>query len=98
MTVSGSRTRSSACEAKGRAALRGKGTLRSFRPFWVDVAWVVFVGLNLVAMRFLPGYQTVPFLLIWVSLTAIYGFRLWRLQPTLITIAAVTLATGGVIG
>jgi len=65
---------------------------------WVDVAWVVFVGLNLAAMRLLTAWQTVPFLFIWVSLTAIYGFRLWRLQPTIMTLAAVTLATGGVIG
>jgi len=64
----------------------------------VDIAWVGFVGLNLAAMRLLPAWQTVPFLAIWVSLTAIYGFRLWRLQPTILTLAAVTLATGGVIG
>src|SRR6266498_1576953 len=49
-------------------------------------------------MRLLPAWQTIPFLAIWVSLTAIYGFRLWRLQPTILTLAAVTLATGGVIG
>ena len=72
--------------------------LRWCRSSWVDVAWVVFVGLNLAAMRLLPAWQTVPFLAIWVSLTAIYGFRLWRLQPTILTLAAVTLATGGVIG
>jgi signal transduction histidine kinase len=64
----------------------------------VDIAWVVFVGVSLAAMRLLPAWQTVPFLAIWVSLTAIYGFRLWRLQPTILTLAAVTLATGGVIG
>ncbi len=72
--------------------------LRWCRLSWVDVAWVVFVGVNLAAMRLLPAWQTVPFLAIWVSLTAIYGFRLWRLQPTILTLAAVTLATGGVIG
>ncbi len=65
---------------------------------WVDVAWVVFIGLNLLAMRVLPAWQTVPFLIIWVSLTAIYGFRLWRLGSTLATVAVVTLATGGLIG
>ena len=64
---------------------------------WVDIAWVGFVGLNLAAMRLLPTWQTVPFLAIWVSLTVIYGFRLWRLQPTVLTLAAVTLATGGII-
>jgi signal transduction histidine kinase len=65
---------------------------------WPDIAWAVFAGLNLVAMRLLPTWQTVPFLAIWVSLTVIYGFRLWRLQPTILTWAAVTLATGGIIG
>ncbi len=64
---------------------------------WVDIAWVGFVALNLVAMRLFPAWQTVPFLAIWVSLTVIYGFRLWRLQPTILTLAAVTLATGGII-
>jgi signal transduction histidine kinase len=72
--------------------------LRWCRSSWIDIAWVGFAGLNLAAMRLLPSWQTVPFLAIWVSLTAIYGFRLWRLQPTILTLAAVTLATGGIIG
>ncbi len=71
---------------------------RRLRPVGPDIAWAVFVGLNLAAMRLLPAWQTVPFLVIWVSLTVIYGFRLWRLQPTILTWAAVTLATGGIIG
>jgi signal transduction histidine kinase len=74
----------------------GRG-LRWARASWVDIAWVVFVGLNLAAMRLLSEWQTVPFLTIWVSLTLIYGFRLWRLQPVILTLAAVTLATGGII-
>jgi signal transduction histidine kinase len=65
---------------------------------WVDIAWVGFVALNLAAMRLFPQWQTIPFLAIWVSLTVIYGFRLWRLQPTILTLAAVTVATGGIIG
>jgi two-component system, OmpR family, sensor kinase len=75
-----------------------RGALRRARPAWVDIAWAVFAGLNLAAMRLLPGWQTVPFLAIWVSLTVIYGFRLWRIQPTILTITALTLATGGIIG
>src|SRR5712672_3363697 len=67
------------------------------RSSWVDIAWVAFVALNLAAMRLLPAWQTVPFLAIWVSLTVIYGLRLWRLQPTILTVAAVTLATGGIV-
>jgi signal transduction histidine kinase len=68
------------------------------RASWVDVAWVGFVGLNLVAMRLIPQWQTIPFLIAGVSLTAIYGFRLWRLGSTIVTVAAVTLATSGLIG
>ena len=68
------------------------------RSSWVDIVWVVFVAVNLLAMRLLPAWQTVPFLAIWVSLTVIYGFRLWRIQPTMVTLAAVTIATGGIIG
>ncbi len=79
-----------------RNALRNG--LRRARPVWVDIAWAAFVGVNLAAMRLFPAWQTVPFLAIWVSLTAIYGFRLWRLQPTILTLASVTLATGGIIG
>jgi signal transduction histidine kinase len=72
-------------------------SLQRLRPLWPDIAWAVFVFLNLAAMRFLTDWQTVPFLTIWVSLTVVYGFRLWRLQPTILTWAAVTLATGGII-
>ena len=67
------------------------------RVYRLDLAWVGFVLLNLLAMRLDPDWGTVPFLAIWISLTAIYGLRLWRLQPTILTLAAVTLATGGIL-
>jgi signal transduction histidine kinase len=73
------------------------GLARWGRAYRLDIIWVAFVGINLAAMRLLPAWQTVPFLAIWVSLTAIYGLRLWRLQPTILTVAAVTLATGGIV-
>lgn len=78
--------------------MRRDRILRLARASWVDVAWVVFIGLNLLAMRLLPAWQTIPFLVIWLSLTAIYGFRLWHLGSTLLTVGTLTLATGGLIG
>jgi two-component system, OmpR family, sensor kinase len=72
--------------------------LHKARAAWVDIAWVIFIGMNLLAMRLIPEWQTVPFLTIWVTLTAAYGFRLWRLGSTIVTVATVTLATGGLIG
>ena len=72
--------------------------LRLARVARWDILWAVFVGLNLAAMRLLPEWQTVPFLAIWVSLTLVYALRLWPLQPALLTLTVVTLATGGIIG
>jgi signal transduction histidine kinase len=59
---------------------------------------VLFVGLNLLAMQLIPAWQTVPFLIIWITLTTVYGIRLWRLGSALVTVLIVTLATGGLIG
>jgi signal transduction histidine kinase len=68
------------------------------RVAWVDVAWVIFIVLSLIAMRLISGWQTVPFLIIWISLTVMYGFRLWRLGSAVLTVTLVTVATGGLIG
>jgi len=78
--------------------MRRDRILRLARAYRVDIAWVTFIGLNLLAMRLLTAWQTIPFLIIWVSLTAFYGFRLWRLGSTVLVVAVVTLATGGLIG
>jgi signal transduction histidine kinase len=71
---------------------------RFVRAHLVDIAWMIFIALNLVAMRFIPAWQTIPFLIIWLSLTTLYGFRLWRLGSTVLTVLVVTLLTGGLIG
>jgi signal transduction histidine kinase len=78
--------------------MRSRQILHKVRAAWVDITWVVFIGLNLLAMRLIPAWQTVPFLIIWVTLTAAYGFRLWKLGSTILTVVIVTLATGGLIG
>src|SRR5258707_4217190 len=82
----------------GMAGRGGAGARHFVRAYWVDIAWALFVGLNLIAMRLIPAWQTVPFLIIWLSLTTIYGFRLLHLGSTVLTVAVVTLATGGLIG
>jgi two-component system OmpR family sensor kinase len=83
---------------RGAARLWSNRVLRFVRAYRVDIAWAIFIVLNLIAMRLIPAWQTVPFLIIWISLTAIYGFRLWHLGSTVLTVAVVTLATGGIIG
>jgi signal transduction histidine kinase len=81
-----------------RFAARLSRTLRWARASRWDIVWVAFVALNLVVMRLVPAWGTVPFLAIWVSLTVLYGFRLWRLQPAILTLGVITIATGAIIG
>ncbi len=64
---------------------------------WFDVIWVVFAAANLVAMVVFPTWETVPFHFIWVSLTLLYGFRVWPAKPTMITLGCVILGTGTLI-
>jgi signal transduction histidine kinase len=79
---------------QGRWPNRG---VRWVRSSWVDIVWAVFVGVNLLGMREMGAWSTIPFLVIWVSLTLVYGFRMWRLQPAILTVGVVTLATGAII-
>jgi signal transduction histidine kinase len=63
----------------------------------VEVAWAAFAVANLVAMRIWPDWETIPFHFIWISLTLVYGFRVWRLAATYLTLLVVFSATGVLI-
>jgi signal transduction histidine kinase len=63
----------------------------------LEFAWGLFAVANLVAMRVWPGWETIPFHLIWISLTLLYGFRVWRPAATYLTLAAVVGSTGALI-
>jgi signal transduction histidine kinase len=64
------------------------------RPDSLDAAWVSFAIANLGAMYAWPSWETVPFHFIWVSLTLLYGFRVWPLVPTAIVLGSVIATTG----
>ena len=66
----------------------------SRRFLWIDAAWGLFAVLNLVAIYVFADWETVPFHFIWVSLTILSGFRVWRMRPTLILLGAIIVATG----
>ena len=61
---------------------------------WWDIAWVLFSLANLYAMLLWPDWETVPFHFIWVSLTILYGFRVWKARPTTVILAFVMVLTG----
>jgi signal transduction histidine kinase len=55
------------------------------------------VGLNLAAMAAFPHWETIPFHLIWFTMTLLYGFAVWRLRSTALVLGGVALLTGALI-
>jgi signal transduction histidine kinase len=71
-----------------------RATARSYR---IELLWVAFAAANYGAMIIWPNWETIPFHFVWISLTIVYGFRVWGLRGTLIVLACVMAATGGSI-
>ena len=62
-----------------------------------ELAWCVFAGANLAAMSIWPSWETIPFHFVWISLTLLYGFRVWSPSVTGLALGAVALTTGALI-
>ena len=71
------------------------GWLRRYR---VELLWVAFALANYAAMIASPSWETIPFHFVWISLTLLYGFRVWPVRVTLIGLACVMAATAVSIG
>ena len=69
-----------------------------WRIAWVDVVWAAFSVVNLVCILVFSHWETVPFHFIWISLTLLYGFRVWATRPTLWVLAVVMVTTFAAIG
>jgi signal transduction histidine kinase len=71
------------------------GWLRRYR---VELLWVAFALANYAAMIASPSWETIPFHFVWISVTLLYGFRVWPVRMTLIGLACVMSATAVSIG
>jgi two-component system, OmpR family, sensor kinase len=67
--------------------------IRAHRNGVTDVGWMVFGLVNLDLIVMYPGWETIPFHFIWISLTLVYGFRTWKFGPTLWVLGGVMLLT-----
>jgi signal transduction histidine kinase len=63
----------------------------------VELSWLVFAVANLLAMIHWDRWETIPFHFIWVSLTLVYGFRVWRPRSTAVGLGFVIISTGCLI-
>jgi signal transduction histidine kinase len=68
-----------------------------FRRRWPEITWGVFAGANLVTIVFFTRWETIPFHLIWVSLTLLYGLRVWSLRGTVAIVTIVSVVTAGAL-
>ena len=64
----------------------------------VEVAWGAFALANWGAMIAWPAWETIPFHFVWISLTIVYGFRVWSSPATAAVLSVVILGTGVSIG
>jgi signal transduction histidine kinase len=72
--------------------------LETLRRHHVELAWGLFAAANYAAMIMWPTWETIPFHFVWISLTLLYGFRVWGMRATLIVLICVMTATAGSIG
>src|SRR5690348_6635633 len=68
------------------------------RRYWPELLWAVFATVNFVVLFELVEFETVPFHFVWVSLTLLYGFRVWGLTATLLTLGMVCVASTVTMG
>jgi len=67
------------------------------RPDLLEIGWAVFAAGCLAVMIASPSWETIPFHFIWISLTVLYGFRVWSLPTTGLVLGAVAIGTGASI-
>jgi len=78
----------------GRAPLTVSDARTLLRRYRLELLWAAFAVANYAAMLVWPDWGTVPFYLTWISLTLLYGFRVWPVGPTLVVLVATLALTG----
>jgi signal transduction histidine kinase len=71
---------------------------RLTRRYRVELLWLLFALANYLAMIKWDSWETIPFHFVWISLTLVYGFRVWPLRATLFVLVFVMVATAASIG
>jgi two-component system, OmpR family, sensor kinase len=59
--------------------------------------WATTAAVNVLLMYVLPGKETIPFHLVWIGLSVVYGLTTWRLVPMVLVLCAVAVSTGYIL-
>jgi len=83
--------------ARGRAE-HPAAPIRWLRAFlarrWVEVLWVAFVLVNTAGVVRYADWATVPFHFVWIGLSLLYGWRVWKTAGTTVALVMVIFLTG----
>jgi signal transduction histidine kinase len=56
--------------------------------------WMAVAAISVLLMYLLPGAETIPFHVVWIGLSVIYGFTTWRPLGMVLILLAVATSTG----
>jgi two-component system OmpR family sensor kinase len=73
----------------------GTGSSRTSRALFIILAITGLINLGL--MYVLPGAETIPFHLVWIGLSIVYGLTVWRLAYMALVLSIVAVTTGYVL-
>jgi two-component system, OmpR family, sensor kinase len=62
--------------------------------WWIELAWIAWIAINVAAAVLVPSGETIPFHFIWLSLALVYGIRLWSFGTTLWILLAICFVSG----
>lgn len=63
-----------------------------------EIVWGLFATVEFAMLVVVQSWPTVPFHFVWLSLTILYGFRVWGLRATWIVLVLVCAASAGLFG
>jgi two-component system OmpR family sensor kinase len=72
-------------------------TSRSLRAR-LEVFWALFAVATVGTMFFVRSWEEIPFHVLWLTMTVVYGFRAWSAGKTVLLVVTVTLVTGAAVG
>jgi signal transduction histidine kinase len=67
------------------------------RRRWIELLWGAFAAANVAVIVLATRWETIPFHLVWVSLSLLYGFRVWSVRTTGAVLAVVSAVTAAAL-
>jgi signal transduction histidine kinase len=73
---------------------QARGPALVWQEHGIDILWWCFVAVNAWGILMLRAWATVPFHFIWIGVTLMYGWRVWNLKVTFLSLSVIVVVTG----